>query len=350
MTSTTLPGEQASSTTSKSYTNWCAATGAQTPCVEVDTAQRLSGSTTVTSRTFYDGHGRAVETRSPGPGNQDVVSYTYYDPMGRVVFTSNPYYVIAYTGQSGPSAFATPDASQPGASTTYTNQRTSSVTDALGHTTQTLVDVTCNPMTGDSGCYVRTRTVDALSHQTTTVTDAWGRTDYTRTYTGTFTGGLSAYATTTDTYDANGNLTQVLHPDLVTKTMFAYDSAGRQTSLTDPDRGSETYSYDANGNSTESVDARGASGTIYAGYDGLNRQLWRNSTNSSNGAYVTYSYGTPLGATTALVASPTRSSMEDQAGRRWATGSTRIPTTCVVSRQGGPHRSMEQLFLHLRLQ
>ncbi len=106
---------------------------------------------------------RAVETRSPGPGNQDVVSYTYYDPMGRVVFTSNPYYVIAYTGQSGPSAFATPDASQPGASTTYTNQRTSSVTDALGHTTQTLVDVTCNPMTGDSGCYVRTRTVDALA-------------------------------------------------------------------------------------------------------------------------------------------------------------------------------------------
>jgi RHS repeat-associated protein len=38
------------------------------------------------------------------------------------------------------------------------------------------------------------------------------------------------------------------------------------------------------------VDARGATGTVYAGYDGLDRQLWRNATNGPTGAYVAYAY------------------------------------------------------------
>ena len=41
---------------------------------------------------------------------------------------------------------------------------------------------------------------------------------------------------------------------------------------------------------TATSDARGSSGTIDAGYDGLNRQLWRNTSNSPTGAYVTYGY------------------------------------------------------------
>ncbi len=40
----------------------------------------------------------------------------------------------------------------------------------------------------------------------------------------------------------------------------------------------------------QSVDARGSTGTIYAGYDALNRQLWRNTSNNPTGAYVTYTY------------------------------------------------------------
>ncbi len=62
-----------------------------------------------------------------------------------------------------------------------------------------------------------------------------------------------------------------------------------------PDRGNESYSYDANGNVTQTVDARGASGTFYAGYDGLNRQMWRNTSDTSSGAYVTYSYDSTTG-------------------------------------------------------
>ena len=65
--------------------------------------------------------------------------------------------------------------------------------------------------------------------------------------------------------------------------------------MNDPDLGSFTYTYDADGNMTESVDPRGSAGTIYAGYDGLDRQLWRNTTNSATGAYVTYSYDSTSG-------------------------------------------------------
>ncbi len=98
-TSQTLPGETSGlTTTSTTYTDFCAASGAQAPCVEVDQTQRLDDSTTVTSRAFYDGDGRLVETRTPGPDGQDVVQYRYYDPSGREVFASIQYFIAAYTG------------------------------------------------------------------------------------------------------------------------------------------------------------------------------------------------------------------------------------------------------------
>jgi YD repeat-containing protein len=66
-TSRTQPGEGAGlAITATAYTVWCAGTAAQSPCTEVDKTQRLTSSTTVTSRAFYDGLGHRVETRSPG--------------------------------------------------------------------------------------------------------------------------------------------------------------------------------------------------------------------------------------------------------------------------------------------
>ena len=100
--STTLPGETTGLTTaSASYTVWCSATGAQAPCVEVDQTQRLDGSNTVTSRSFYDGYGRLIETRTAAPGGQDIVQYAEYDTSGRPVLASVPYFVAAYTRRAG---------------------------------------------------------------------------------------------------------------------------------------------------------------------------------------------------------------------------------------------------------
>ena len=52
-----LPGETAAYTKQWGYTVWCAALGAQTPCIELDQTQRLDSSTTVLTRSFYDGLG-----------------------------------------------------------------------------------------------------------------------------------------------------------------------------------------------------------------------------------------------------------------------------------------------------
>jgi len=109
-------------------------------------------------------------------------------------------------------------------------------------------------------------------------------------YTGNAPANYAVYATTKYTYDYAGDLTQVLQPDGATKTTYQYDMAGRKTGMTDPDRGTETYAYDQNGNPTQSTDARGSAGTVYAGYDGIDRPIWRNTTNSPTGAYDTYSY------------------------------------------------------------
>ena len=58
---TTLPGNTSGTpNTSMAYANWCAATGAQTPCVEEDTTtlpDHTTPTNTVTTRKFYDGNG-----------------------------------------------------------------------------------------------------------------------------------------------------------------------------------------------------------------------------------------------------------------------------------------------------
>ncbi len=105
MSSETLPGETSGETTRQwVYTDWCSGTAAQSPCLEIDQVDRLNSSTTVTTRAFYDGEGRMVEIRAPGPAGQDVVTYAYYDTSGRQVFKSNPYFVTAYTGAPGAAA------------------------------------------------------------------------------------------------------------------------------------------------------------------------------------------------------------------------------------------------------
>ncbi len=294
VTGTTLPGEGTGlTTTSASYTVWCSGTSAQTPCVEVDGAQRLDSSHTVTARSFYDGAGRLIETRTSAPGGQDVVAYTLYNAAGQASTASVKYFVTAYTGAAGSAAYSIPDNSQVVTTATYDGlDRTLRVTDPLSNVTQAAYSVVCSPAgtNGDTSCYEQTLTTDANNHEHGALADGFGRSIYDQAYSGNSGGTYALYATTKTTYDTDGRVTAILHPDGVTQTTDSYDTTGRVTSMSDPDRGSETYSYDQNGNATQTVDARGASGTIYAGYDGLNRQAWRNTTNSPTGAYVTYSY------------------------------------------------------------
>jgi RHS repeat-associated protein len=291
-TSVTLPAESAGLTTqSMAYTVWCSGTAAQSPCAEIDQTQRLNSTTTVTNRAFYDGMGHLVETRSPGPSG-DVVQYSYYDPSQRQIFKSVPYIVASYTGAPGAAAYSIPDSAQAGTSSTYDGLgRTTSSTDALSEQSNLSYAVACNAAgTGDSACYEQTAAVDPLGHKTGQLVDALQRAQFEQRYTGNAPANYAVYATTKHTYDYAGDLIQILQPDGATKTTYQYDMAGRKTGMTDPDRGTETYAYDQNGNPTQSIDARGAGGTVYAGFDGIDRPIWRNTTNSPTGAYDTYSY------------------------------------------------------------
>lgn len=298
MTSAILPGETPGLSTKQwSYTNWCSSLAAQIPCEEIDEIDRLTSSTTTTTRAFYNGDGHLVETRAPGPGGQDVVIYATYDTAGRQIFKSNPYFVTGYAGTPGVAAYSIPDDTQPGISNNYypttPNLRTVSVTDPNSHTNTTKESVICGvPGTSDTGCYTQTIKLDANGHEMVTLAGGLGKVNYLQRYTGSST--YTLYATVTTTYDAAGRLLSTVSPDGSTTTAI-YNNLGHVTSQSDPDRGTTTLTYDPNGNLTESIDARGSSGTIFVGYDGLNRPLWRNTTNSPGGAWVTYTYDNTVG-------------------------------------------------------
>jgi YD repeat-containing protein len=229
-----------------------------------------SQSTTVTSRSFHDGLGDLGETRSPSPGGQDVVRYSYYDVSQRLVLQSVPYLVTAYTGGPGPAAYSIPDSTQSGTTTTYdTLGRVLTTTDALSNQSRRSYSVVCGAAGTDAGCYEDTLSTDANGHRSGTLVDGAGRTAYVQRYTGNSTIHFAVYATAKYTYDLAGDLVKITQPDGTTTTSFAYDMAGRKTSLSDPDLGAQSYTYDQDGNLVQSVDARGSAGTVFMGYDGL---------------------------------------------------------------------------------
>lgn len=73
-------------------------------------------------------------------------------------------------------------------------------------------------------------------------------------------------------YDARGNLTQILQGGQTRS--FVYDSLNRLKQATNPESGTFQYAYDANGNLLTKTDARNIS-TTYT-YDALNRVTFRN--------------------------------------------------------------------------
>src|SRR5207248_10630144 len=133
--------------------------------------------TTVTTRAFYDGFGRLVETRSPAPAGQDVVRYAFHDAAGRLAFESLPYFVAAYTGPPGSGAYSIPDSTQAGTSYTHDGLgRRLASTDALSHTSTNSYSVVCGAAgTGDAACYEQTASVDPNGHRGVALADALGR-------------------------------------------------------------------------------------------------------------------------------------------------------------------------------
>ncbi len=247
-------------------------------------------------------------------GNQTVVT----DPNGGTTTTT-------YDALGRPTSVTDPDGDT--TTTAYDGQNNvTSVTDANGHTTTYAYDADGHKtsVTTPNG-HATTYTYDANGNLTSVTTPSGGETTYTydadnRKVTsvdprGNVTGGDPADYTTTYAYDAAGRLTSVTDA-LGDSTSYAYDAAGNKTSVTDLDghttttaynadnqpvsvttpTGAETtYAYDDAGNLTARTDANGHT-TTYA-YDADNRPT---SLTTPNGDETTYAYDADGNTTTTV--------------------------------------------------
>ncbi len=277
-----------------------------------------------------------METRTQGPTNNlDTVQLTIYDDVADKTFTSLPCQVSTYTSTRHPvtgyyaplsnGAYVNPNTSGTACSA-GTVFGPSSDTDALGRTVASddamgtgsgtsgsgcllsggsyhhttcaqYASVVANAIpglpSGDSASYMQAISVDANLHQSASYADALGRQAYSEQFTGwgqTPGSGTTPYALTGYGYDALGRLVRITDPG-GNLTTYTYDALGRLVASSDPDRGTWHYTYDVDGNLITSQGPRSAGAdTFYAGYDGLDRQTWRNTSNSPTGAYVTFTY------------------------------------------------------------
>ncbi len=283
----TVPLESGTYTT-QSSTNVSCTSGSTLPCFEVDS--HSSQYPTAIARTFYDTMGRAVETRTPGPGaGYDTIVFTTYDDVHHMSFQSAPFEVTSGTGWVDPNGAKDYQGGTPGGTATYLDAlgRPLAVRDALylsaqepGLACSTLLSGTYTGCTnygvgtarGDTATYAYTQGIDANNHMMVSFTDAQGRAPYSQWYSGV-SGPITANINQQRAIQFNvlGGPTTVTVTNLapqsgqsttsVTSTAH-YDDLGRLQQTADPDRGMHTYTADANGRTLTDV-----SGTRTLGYN-----------------------------------------------------------------------------------
>ncbi len=129
------------------------------------------------------------------------------------------------------------------------------------------------------------RTYDPLNRVSSVIQDSAGT-------------GPTANTTISYLYDALDNATQVTDPNGLL-TIQAFDGYGQRKSLTSPDTGLSTFTYDLAGNEATRKDARSITRTTH--YDALNRKV--SETFSQTGADTSYFYdeaNTATGCTASL--------------------------------------------------
>ncbi|MFD5127027.1 DUF6531 domain-containing protein [Streptomyces olindensis] len=179
----------------------------------------------------YDAAGNRTKVTDPSGA---TVS-TEYDAVNRPVKVTDPLgKTTAYTYDAVDNVTKVTDALSKSVSSVYDkNNRLTSTTNALGKTTTHAYDADGNLLSRTSPLgYKETWTYDGDGRQATTVDPR-----------GNITGADPAQYTTTNSYDAAGNLTTVTDP-LGGVTRTEYDAAGNVTKRTDADKRTTTYGYD----------------------------------------------------------------------------------------------------------
>jgi RHS repeat-associated protein len=216
------------------------------------------------SKVVYDGFGRSIEQRQYEGGTNYIAVQQQYDALGRLEKVSNPF--RPYLSE--------------------TAVWTTSVFDALGRVTSVTTPDNSVVTTAYSGNAVTV--TDATGKPRRSITDALGRlTRVDEPNTSNSLGDVSSpNQPTSYSYDVLDNLTAVTQ-GVQTRT-FVYDSLKRLTSVTNPETGTISYGYDANGNLTSRIDARSITTTIT--YDTINRVTSRSYNDSPQTPTVSYFY------------------------------------------------------------
>ncbi|MFC1593868.1 toxin TcdB middle/N-terminal domain-containing protein [Candidatus Omnitrophota bacterium] len=249
-----------------------------TPIAISSYQREISGeSSTLDAVSFYDGLGRAIQTKteSEEEGRFVVSGQTEFNSRGLPYKKYLPFFASTPIDSVDPINSAGP--------------HTTFAYDAMGRVTQS---------TNPDGTYATiaygdwvTSAIDENGHMQKSYVDAYGRLIKKEEYTGADGrsphypyAAYSLYATTEYAYDTLGNLISTTDAHGNTTTIN-YDTLGRKTSMSDPDMGQWGYEYDALGNLLQQTDAKGQE--IAFGYDELNRLT---SKTSPSDPTVNYTY------------------------------------------------------------
>ncbi|MFJ6436881.1 putative adhesin [Streptomyces sp. NPDC091416] len=127
------------------------------------------------------------------------------------------------------------------------------------------------------------------------------------------------YEKTTRSYDTAGQLAKVTEPSGRNSWTYAYDLRGRQTTTTDPDKGTTTLAYGTDGRLQTSTDARGT--TVATTYDVLGRKTSLRKDSVTGTKLAEWAYDTaPAGK--GLPAGSTRYDSSITAGAAYSTAVT----------------------------
>ncbi|MCB2413570.1 hypothetical protein LGT39_12025 [Demequina sp. TTPB684] len=255
-------------------------------------AHALTGSTR-RSMTFLDGFGRSIEQHAVAPDGSGgrTVTATRYNDLGQVAWSSSAFAAagsMTVLDPSGATMLVNPALADLATATGYTY-------DARGRSAATTSLTYGAPLTVDGQPVMTTYAYSGLTSTvtapngatTTTTTDVLGR-PLTKVI-----GADSAHsgeASQTTTYEYSTltavetlGFQQVTVTDTEGEaTVFESNLAGQRTRMVDPNAGTTTYAYDANGQTTQ---VTSPAGTITMGYDVLGRMVSRTTGGSSSATW-----------------------------------------------------------------
>lgn len=281
----------------------------------VTTTRLITSSLNLSTTSVLDGLGRTIQTQLTTDPQGTTYTATSYDGDGRTYQTYNPTRCSPATTNCG--------IETTWGVTTYTYDalgRTKTVAEPDGSSTQTSYDQSCTSINATA---VGTIVTDEAGNERESCNDGLGR------LTGVLEApNVSGYNySTTYTYDPLSDLTNVTQNGSNSSNArirnFGYDSLSRLTSAANPESGTTSYTYDANGNVVTRVapepnqTSPTTQTTTTYGYDALNRRLSLTHTNPT-GSNADYAYdGTAISGCPG-VSVPTITSPTNLIGRRSA--------------------------------